>query len=171
MKANIQLITAAVLSIGGLVLLRRISRNEKAVRGSMHVNGRDIAVARATTQYDSRPRRSNESSSCSRSPQELEILGDPINGIEIPTLENADYIIPVGNYPVLVTFSPRFKRMLPLIGNVPGRSGIRIHRGTKPEHSKGCILVSAAMEQQLTAEWLALQASNEPIKITIENEN
>ena len=92
-------------------------------------------------------------------------------GQEIATLENADYIIPVGIYEVRVTYSPRFKRMLPLIGNVPGRSGIRIHRGTKPEHSKGCILVSAAMEQQLTAEWLALQASNEPIKIIIDNEN
>ena len=76
-----------------------------------------------------------------------------------------------GIYPVSVTFSPRFKRMLPLIGNAPGRSGIRIHRGTKPEHSKGCILVSAALEQELTAKWLALQASNEPIKITIEYEN
>ena len=94
-----------------------------------------------------------------------------VNGRDIATLENADYIIPDGTYPVSVTFSPRFKRMLPLIGNVPGRSGIRIHRGTKPEHSKGCILVSVAMEQELTAEWLALQASNEPIKIKIENEN
>ena len=54
---------------------------------------------------------------------------------------------------------------------VNGRSGIRIHRGTKPEHSKGCVLVNAAMEQELTAKWLALQASKEPIKITIENEN
>ncbi len=110
--------------------LTRISREGKAVRGTMRVNGRDIA-----------------------------------------TLENADYIIPVGTYPVSVTFSPRFKRMLPLIGNVPGRSGIRFHRGTKPEHSKGCILVSAVNEQELTAKWLALQASNEPIKITIEYEN
>ena len=92
-------------------------------------------------------------------------------GREIATLENADYIIPNGTYEVRVTWSPRFKRMLPLIGNVPGRSGIRIHRGTKPEHSKGCVLVSAVMEQQITAEWLALQASKEPIKITIENEN
>ena len=94
-----------------------------------------------------------------------------VNGRDIATLENAEYIIPVGTYPVLVTFSPRFKRMLPLIGNVPGRSGIRFHRGTKPEHSKGCILVSATVEQELTAQWLALQASNEPIKITIDNEN
>ena len=94
-----------------------------------------------------------------------------IEGQEIATLENADYIIPNGTYEVRVTYSPRFKRMLPLVMQVPGRSGIRFHRGTKPEHSKGCILVSAAMEQELTAKWLALQASNEPIKITIENEN
>ena len=94
-----------------------------------------------------------------------------VNGRDIATLENADYIIPEGSYSVSVTFSPRFKRMLPLIGNVPGRSGIRIHRGTKPEHSKGCVLVNAAMEQELTAKWLALQASKEPIKITIDNEN
>ena len=92
-------------------------------------------------------------------------------GQEIATLENADYIIPNGTYEVRVTWSPRFKRMLPLVMQVPERSGIRIHRGTKPEHSKGCILVSAANEQQLTAEWLALQASNEPIKIIIDNEN
>ena len=90
---------------------------------------------------------------------------------EVETLENAEYIIPIGTYPLRVTWSPKFKRMLPLVLNVPGRSGIRVHRGTKPEHSRGCILVSAAMEQELTAKWLALQASNEPIKITIENEN
>ena len=112
------------------IRLTRISREGKAVRGCLHVEGREIA-----------------------------------------TLENADYIIPNGSYEVKVTWSPRFKRMLPLVMQVPGRSGIRFHRGTRPEHSKGCILVSAAIEQQLTAEWLALQASNKPIKITIDNEN
>ena len=94
-----------------------------------------------------------------------------VDGQEIATLENDDYIIPCGTYPLRVTWSPKFKRMLPIVLNVPGRSGIRVHRGTRPEHSRGCILVSAAMEQELTAKWLALQASNEPIKITIENEN
>ena len=94
-----------------------------------------------------------------------------LDGQEIATLENTDYIIPCGTYPVRVTFSPKFKRMLPLVLNVPERSGIRFHRGTKPEHSRGCILVSAAMEQELTAKWLALQACNEPIKIKIENGN
>ncbi len=112
------------------IRLIRASRDGKAVRGCLHVEGQEIA-----------------------------------------TLENADYIIPVGIYAIKVTWSPRFKRMLPLVMQVPGRSGIRIHRGTKPEHSKGCILVSAVNEQELTAKWLALQASKEPIKIIIDNEN
>ena len=88
---------------------------------------------------------------------------------EVATLENDDYIIPCGTYPIAVTWSPKFKRMLPLVMDVPGRSGIRVHRGTKPEHSRGCILVSAVNEQELTAKWLALQASNEPIVLTIQN--
>ena len=102
-----------------------------------------------------------------------------------PTLENADYIIPPGIYPVERTWSPRLKKALPEILDVPeysdpkvtgvpdgcqqsasggeskGRScptdlaeryrslqspcrmrqGIRIHMGSKPEHSKGCILL------------------------------
>ena len=56
-----------------------------------------------------------------------------------PTLENADYIIPAGTYPVERTWSPKFKKFLPLV-SVPDREGIRIHRGSIPEHSKGCIL-------------------------------
>ena len=57
------------------------------------------------------------------------------------TLENADYLIPAGTYPLVVTESPKFKRLMPLVCQVPGRSGIRIHRGSRPEHSTGCILV------------------------------
>ena len=56
-----------------------------------------------------------------------------------PTLENADFIIPAGTYPVERTWSPKFKKFLPLI-SVPDREGIRIHRGSLPEHSLGCIL-------------------------------
>ena len=59
------------------------------------------------------------------------------------TLERVGYQIPALCYPVRVTMSPRFKRLLPIVQNVPGRSGIRFHRGTKPQHSTGCILVVA----------------------------
>ena len=65
------------------------------------------------------------------------------------TLENADYIIPEGTYQLVNTMSPRFKKILPLVSNVPGRSGIRVHTGTKPEHSKGCVLVTAFGRDQI----------------------
>ena len=59
-----------------------------------------------------------------------------------PTLENADYLIPEGTYPLKNTWSPKFKKLMPEICDVPDRDGIRIHMGTKPEHSEGCVLVS-----------------------------
>lgn len=49
--------------------------------------------------------------------------------------------IPVGRYRVILTRSPRFQRVLPLLLNVPGYSGIRIHSGNKAAHTDGCILV------------------------------
>ncbi len=48
--------------------------------------------------------------------------------------------IPSGRYPVVITHSPKFNNWLPLLLNVPGRSGIRIHCGNLPEHTLGCIL-------------------------------
>ena len=62
-------------------------------------------------------------------------------GSTIPTLENLSYLIPDGTYTLLVTYSPRFKRPLPLVCGVPGRSAIRFHKGSRPEHSLGCILL------------------------------
>lgn len=66
----------------------------------------------------------------------------PDQPLEFPTLENADYLIPEGTYPLRLTWSPRFKKLMPLIDEVPDREGIRIHMGTMPEHSQGCVLVS-----------------------------
>jgi hypothetical protein len=86
-----------------------------------------------------------------------------------PTLENLDKQIPALIYRIQVTKSPRFKRLLPLVCQVPGRAGIRIHRGTRPEHSAGCILVPPAQEQLLTARLLAEQQAHEEIRLEIIN--
>lgn len=84
------------------------------------------------------------------------------------TLENADKLVPALIYRVAVTNSPKFKRPLPVLQQVPSRTGIRFHRGTKPEHSKGCILVATPeIEQKLTARWLAEQVDREEIRLEI----
>ena len=92
------------------------------------------------------------------------------------TLERVGYQIPALCYHLTVTFSPKFKRLLPLVTGVPRspiggtpsnseasnrakpvrypaaicRTGIRFHRGTKPLHSTGCVLVPADKETELT---------------------
>lgn len=85
------------------------------------------------------------------------------------TLERVGYEIPPSSYPILVTMSPKFKRLLPLVQNVPQRSGIRIHRGIRPEHSTGCILVSANKETELTNLLLKTQNNHETITLKITN--
>jgi len=48
--------------------------------------------------------------------------------------------IPYGRYHVELSMSPKFKRELPMILDVPHFTGIRIHRGNTAEDSHGCIL-------------------------------
>ena len=96
-------------------------------------------------------------------------------------------------YHVAVTMSPKFKRLLPLVCGVPQtvgdkakgdraphdtsavgdpaqamRQGIRIHRGSKPEHSSGCVLVPADVEKELTNKLLKAQQEHEEIILEVE---
>lgn len=48
--------------------------------------------------------------------------------------------IPYGEYEIQVTYSPKFKRKLPLLLNVKHFEGIRIHRGNTQEDSSGCLI-------------------------------
>lgn len=72
------------------------------------------------------------------------------------TLEDADRLmvglpkikartaIPAGQYPLAVTFSPRFKCQLPEIQDVPDFTGVRVHWGNRPEDTEGCLLVGVS---------------------------
>ena len=104
------------------------------------------------------------------------------------TLERKGVEIPALCYHVAVTMSPKFKRLLPLVTGVPRtpqsgygtatpigrangamgyRQGIRIHRGSKPEHSSGCVLVpDRVTEDKLTQ--IILKAQNEHEEIILE---
>ena len=49
--------------------------------------------------------------------------------------------IPAGIYKITLGESPKFKRILPIVHNVPHFLGILIHTGNTEEHSSGCIIV------------------------------
>ena len=49
--------------------------------------------------------------------------------------------IPYGTYTVRLSYSNRFKRILPEVLNVPHFLGIRLHSGNSSKDTEGCILV------------------------------
>lgn len=66
-----------------------------------------------------------------------EVPGEPVRLWKVP----GQTAIPSGRYRVIVTPSVRFRRPLPLLLDVPGFSGIRIHCGNGTGDTCGCLLV------------------------------
>jgi len=91
--------------------------------------------------------------------------------------------IPAGLYLIKVTYSPRFKRDMVAILNVPNFSGIRIHGGNDAKHSLGCPLyaknkgrhkngrswIQGSLERTLTARVKKAEARGEKNYIEIIN--
>ena len=85
--------------------------------------------------------------------------------------------IPTGTYRIIISYSNKFKKQMPLLLNIPGFAGIRIHSGNTEKDSLGCILVGKnksvgkVLESRDTYSKLfsILQEANkkETIKITI----
>jgi hypothetical protein len=68
-------------------------------------------------------------------PGRLTVDGRP----ECFTAELRGVEIPAGTYPVTLSESNHLKRLLPLLGNVPGRTGIRIHSINNVSELEGCV--------------------------------
>lgn len=67
--------------------------------------------------------------------QDMPLAG--IKEIKIP----GKTAIPYGRYEVGISYSNRFKKLMPIVFDVPGFSGIRIHAGNTEDDTEGCPLV------------------------------
>lgn len=78
---------------------------------------------------------------CSALEDEDRGLSDTMSLSEIQKKKvNGHTAIPTGIYKIKITWSPRFKKMMPLVSDVKGFSGIRLHAGNTPDDTEGCIL-------------------------------
>lgn len=69
-------------------------------------------------------------------------LKDEMTEEEILKLKvKGETAIPTGIYKVTVTYSPKYKKNMPLINNVKGYSGIRIHSGNTSKDTEGCLIL------------------------------
>lgn len=81
--------------------------------------------------------------------------------------------IPRGKYKIQLTMSNRFKRILPLLLDVPQFSSIRIHSGNTPANTEGCILVGKGLSgatMDITKSLLALNELMEALTRVREGE-
>jgi len=56
--------------------------------------------------------------------------------------------IPIGIYKVILTWSPKFKKVTPELLNVPNFTYIRIHPGNTHLDTSGCILVGESINAE-----------------------
>lgn len=141
------------------IRVKRIARKDGYTIGRMSLNGSYFCDTLEDTDRGLKSTMSEE-----------EILSKKRKGITA---------IPTGEYDVILTFSPKFKRVLPLLLNVPGYQYIRVHHGNLPSSTDGCLLVgenkvkgqivnSRATLEKLMSVLLECEKKKEKVTITIE---
>lgn len=89
---------------------------------------------------------------------------DPLVKIEAMKVPG-ETAIPVGRYRIRTTWSNKYGRMMPLVWDVPGFRGIRVHSGNTEAHTKGCICpglgrdigAGTTSKSKAATEWLTSQ--------------
>ena len=87
--------------------------------------------------------------------------------------------IPTGRYEVILSYSNRFHRELPMLLGVPAFDAIRIHGGNTSADTEGCILVGThatkngvfecAPAVNIIVQWFRTSLTEEKSYITIQN--
>jgi hypothetical protein len=79
--------------------------------------------------------------------------------------------IPSGRYEIVVSFSDRFQKMLPLLLDVPAFAGIRIHPGNTDADTEGCLLPGKVKSPDMvSSSKIAFTALFDKIKAAIQRE-
>jgi len=86
-----------------------------------------------------------------------------LEDIERPVKVWGKTAIPKGRYEVVITYSAKFKKYLPLLLNVLDYKGIRIHAGNTAIDTDGCILVGRIKQTDKILE--SVKAINELLPI------
>ena len=103
------------------ILVKRIARKEKYTIGKMYIDGQYVCDTLEDTDRGLK--------------QTM-----PIDEIKQKKIYGQT-AIPEGKYQVIWSYSNKFKKSLPLLLNVPGYEGIRIHSGNTDVDTYGCILL------------------------------
>lgn len=77
-----------------------------------------------------------------------EIEGQPVSSWKVQN----ETAIPTGTYDVSITFSNRFQTRLPLLANIDGFTGVRIHTGNSSKNTEGCLLVGMTWDGK--SDWI-----------------
>lgn len=139
------------------IILNRIAKKAKYTIGKLYINDKYFCDTLEDTDR-----------CLTQSMTEQQIVSKKVYG---------ETAIPTGTYRIIISYSNKFKKQMPLLLNVPGFAGIRIHSGNTEKDSLGCILVGKnkavgkVLESRDTYSKLfsILQEANkkETIKITI----
>lgn len=139
------------------IILNRIAKKAKYTIGKLYINDQYFCDTLEDTDRG-----------LTQSMTEQQIVSKKVYG---------ETAIPTGTYRIIISYSNKFKKQMPLLLNVPGFAGIRIHSGNTEKDSLGCILVGKnkaigkVLESRDTYSKLfsILQEANkkETIKITI----
>lgn len=92
-------------------------------------------------------------------------LKNTMSNSEIDRIKiNGKTACPSGRYRLILSYSIKLKRFLPLLLDVPRGKGVRMHKGSGPEYTKACICLGFKVNKENRLREYE-QAENELMKI------